>query len=185
MLAQARASLKEPSRPYTPNSLDEKTTLDSTISKNAMLSDGMRSMYASGKGDLYSTLTDNLRKPKLGANPNKSLEIPNNNNNNAERKISTSGFASGDIAGTEGNNSELQILKLMLRDIIDLANSLDQETSGVAATGVFSSNAAQTIVENLSAALDKIAKIIKSNSIRLNAGNFYFHGFLSIIYYFF
>ena len=31
VLAQARASLKEPSRPYTPSSLDERTTLDSVL----------------------------------------------------------------------------------------------------------------------------------------------------------
>lgn len=183
VLAQARASLKEPSRPYTPNSLDQRTALDSAFdngfnnynsNSNSNSKNGSRSVANSRVADAkqYDKVFQFLNNKKSLAG-----DTSESSSSGKERKIAQllsqsqplSNFSNcedsnldSDVSLSLNYNSEYSTFQLIIRDTEDIINILDYEIIGF--VNSYSTDRIQDALDSLADPLSRINQRLRTDS---------------------
>lgn len=186
VLAQARASLKEPSRPHTPASLDARTSIDLT---NSMRSSrhGLSSVTASSsssstsstassvtsKKSIHSVLSEGLRS-SLGdsqriTDENAFLQQyadPSNDYLTSRRQSSTnssvSSSSSSSISVTTSSSSQNQSVHLLLCDMKDTLSTL--ESASLPGGKQLDFDHLRRVLEGFGVSVEKLSKILKGGA---------------------
>lgn len=155
VLAQARASLKEPSRPYTPTSLDDKTAL-------SQYENSINSYNVSSSNRINSLLTNNI------LSKNKSLKRSSNNlletNKDIDGSINSLSSKSnkGQQQQQQSVKDENSSFKILINEINDIINTLEYETIAFTGEEINEKIRMEGLLSNLTHPIDKLSKIIKT-----------------------
>lgn len=160
VLADARASLDQPSRPFTPMSLDKRSTLDDnfSFSSTASLKDELKSYH---KYNLSGSYASGNKQRDYGE---KAAQVKPTR---TERKKSQQ-HQSEIVHATEVVNLELQNLKLLLADMTDILALLEAEIS-TTQSGAESERTAD-LLDTLLPHVNKLSRLVKLDAPMMETG---------------
>lgn len=144
VLAQARASLKEPSRPYTPASLDARTTLDHYVGHSSNTSS---SSLDSATSNIHEMVTDSFHSSKLAASGNSSR---------LSRK---------ELLRQQTQEQMSSEMNLLILDLQDAVLSIETE-SNISCTDF---SRLLSLIRNLTSSIDKFSKYIRNQDSKTSA----------------
>lgn len=189
VLAQARASLKEPSRPFTPASLDQRTSLSTNIksldkqgriSLSRAAANGKISRHAeASRTRSYQELDIGMRRPGESecddTNDNEHTNIPER-----RRSVQSTSRAATSTSSSKNLNSDILDTVRHLRSLLSPPSNMDTDT-----LLLFNVKSLKEIILSSFESVEKIAKFLKndeSNDLNGTSFNFFFHLFSCHLY---